>query len=265
MIQAAVSGATQVAGAVTASTLTTVCVFLPIVFVVGITRQLFMDLALTMTYALLASLIVSLTLVPAMASGLLRKEKQQKQRIMNRFLNGYGVMAHWALKHKAVVLIASVVLLVVSSVCSLLGGFIFMPEMDMPTVNVSVTMPEDSTMEESVKLADQVLERIDTLEGIETVGANISSGAGGGLSALTGGGSSGYSLTVYITLSDEHAKGSLVGQQIVDACADLPCEVTSSSAMMDTSALTGGNGISLRIYSENMNTLQKAAKTAATV
>ena len=264
VIQAAVSGATQVAGAVTASTLTTVCVFLPIVFVEGITRQLFMDLALTMTYALLASLIVSLTLVPAMASGLLRKEKQQKQRIMNRFLNGYGVMAHWALKHKAVVLIASVVLLVVSSVCSLLGGFIFMPEMDMPTVNVSVTMPEDSTMEESVKLADQVLERIDTLEGIETVGANISTGAAG-LSALTGGGSSGYSMTVYITLADEHAKGSLVGQQIVDACADLPCEVTSSSAMMDTSALTGGNGISMRIYSENMNTLQKAAKNAASV
>ena len=264
VIQAAVSGATQVAGAVTASTLTTVCVFLPIVFVEGITRQLFMDLALTMTYALLASLIVSLTLVPAMASGLLRKEKQQKQRIMNRFLNGYGVMAHWALKHKAVVLIASVALLVVSSVCSLLGGFIFMPEMDMPTVNVSVTMPEDSTMEESVKLADQVLERIDTLEGIETVGANISTGAAG-LSALTGGGSSGYSMTVYITLADEHAKGSLVGQQIVDACADLPCEVTSSSAMMDTSALTGGNGISMRIYSENMNTLQKAAKNAASV
>ena len=264
VIQAAVSGATQVAGAVTASTLTTVCVFLPIVFVEGITRQLFMDLALTMTYALLASLIVSLTLVPAMASGLLRKEKQQKQRIMNRFLNGYGVMAHWALKHKAVVLIASVALLVVSSVCSLLGGFIFMPEMDMPTVNVSVTMPEDSTMEESVKLADQVLERIDTLEGIETVGANISTGAAG-LSALTGGGSSGYSMTVYITLADEHAKGSVVGQQIVDACADLPCEVTSSSAMMDTSALTGGNGISMRIYSENMNTLQKAAKNAASV
>ena len=68
-VQAAVSGAKQVAGAVTASTLTTVCVFLPIVFITGITKQLFTDLALTMTYALLASLIVALTLVPAMAAG----------------------------------------------------------------------------------------------------------------------------------------------------------------------------------------------------
>ena len=69
VIQAAVSGAAQVVGAITASTLTTVCVFLPIVFVEGITKQLFTDLALTMTYSLLASLIVALTLVPAMASG----------------------------------------------------------------------------------------------------------------------------------------------------------------------------------------------------
>ena len=71
IIQAAVSGAGQVLGAVTASTLTTVCVFAPIVFVEGLTRQLFTDLALTITYSLLASLLVALTLVPAMASGML--------------------------------------------------------------------------------------------------------------------------------------------------------------------------------------------------
>ena len=263
VIQAAVSGAMQVAGSVTASTLTTVCVFLPIVFVEGITRQLFTDLALTMTYALMASLIVSLTLVPAMASGLLRKEKKQKQRFMDRFQKGYGAAAHWALKHKAVVLILAVVLLVISSVFSIAGGFIFMPEMDMPNVNVTVTMPEDCTMEEAVKLADQVLERIDTVEGIETVGADMSGGSG--LAALTGGGTGGYSMTAYVILEDEQGKGSLVGQQIVDACADLPCEVTSSSAMMDISALTGGSGISMQIYSENMDTLQKAAKKAASV
>ena len=74
-IKAALNGARQVAGAITASTLTTVCVFLPIVFVEGITRQLFVDLALTVTYSLLASLIVALTLVPAMGQRMLRKMK----------------------------------------------------------------------------------------------------------------------------------------------------------------------------------------------
>ena len=84
VIQAAVSGAQQVLGAVTASTLTTVCVFAPIVFVEGLTRQLCTDLALTITYSLLASLLVALTLVPAMASGMLRREMVQKPGLLDK-------------------------------------------------------------------------------------------------------------------------------------------------------------------------------------
>lgn len=70
--EAAIQGARQVAGAIMASTLTTVCVFLPIVFTEGIARQLFVDMGLTIAYSLLASLIVALTLVPMMSAGLLR-------------------------------------------------------------------------------------------------------------------------------------------------------------------------------------------------
>ena len=256
-IQAAVSGAGQVVGAVTASTLTTVCVFLPIVFIQGITRQLFTDLALTMTYSLLASLIVSLTLVPAMAAGMLKKEKETKSPVMDKFHAAYRKAAVWALDHKAVVLILSVVLLVVTGVVSVAKGFIFMPEMDMPNVNVSVSMPEDITMEEAVALADEVLARIDTVEGIETAGAMMSSG---GLLGMGSGQS--YDVTVYVTLSDEKASGSAVGQQITELCADMACTVSASSAMMDMSMLTG-SGLSLQIYSNNMADLQAAAKTAA--
>ena len=70
--KAAIEGASQVAGAIAASTLTTVCVFAPIVFTEGITRQLFVDMGLTIAYSLLASLIVALTLVPMMSAGILR-------------------------------------------------------------------------------------------------------------------------------------------------------------------------------------------------
>ena len=260
-IQAAVSGAGQVAGAVTSSTLTTVCVFLPIVFVEGITKQLFTDLALTMTYALLASLVVSLTLVPAMASGLLQKEKLPKAGFMDKFNTVYSRIASWSLDHKAIVLIASMVLLVATAVGSISRGFIFMPPMDMPNVNVTITMPEDATMEEAVGYADEVLARIDTVEGIASAGASMSSG--GMLGGLMGGGGGGsYDVTVYITLADQTAKGSEVGKQIVDLCADHPCTVTASSAMMDMSMLSG-SGLSLKIYAQNMNTLQSAAKKAA--
>ena len=262
-IQAAVSGAGQVAGAVTSSTLTTVCVFLPIVFVEGITRQLFTDLALTMTYALLASLVVSLTLVPAMASGLLKKEKIPKAGFMDKFNTGYSRIAAWALDHKAIVLIASLVLLVATALGSIARGFIFMPPMDMPNVNVTITMPEDATMEDAVGYADEVLARIDTVEGIATAGASMSSG--GMLGGLTGGGSGGsYDVTVYLTLSDQTAKGSLVANQIVELCADLPCEVTATSAMLDMSMLSG-SGLSMQIYAQNMDELKSAAEKAAEV
>ena len=258
-IQAAVSGAAQVAGAVTASTLTTVCVFLPIVFVQGITKQLFTDLALTMTYALAASLVVSLTLVPAMAQGMLRKEKKTKETFMNKFLGIYEKALRWSLGHKAVILIASLVLLIGSAVWCLAGGFIFMPEMDMPNVNVTISMPEEATMEEASQLADEVLSRIETVPGIETVGAMMSSG---GMSLLGGGSEGSLDVTVYITLADDTASGKQVGQQIVALCEDMPCKVSASSAMMDMSMLSG-SGVSVQIYAEDMDALQTAAKTAA--
>ena len=258
VIQAAVSGAQQVAGAVTASTLTTVCVFLPIVFVEGITRQLFTDLALTMTYALLASLIVSLTLVPAMASGMLRNQKQTKENLMARMLAVYHKMAAWSLDHKLVVLSAALILLVASAYLSVSGGFIFMPEMDMPNVSLSVSMPEGCTMEEAASMADEVLSRVDTVEGISTVGAMIdtSTSSTGGIRQTS------YSMTVYITLADENASGAAVSAQIEALCEDLECKVSGSSAMMDMSAMTG-SGVSLRIYADDMDLLQKSAKKAA--
>ena len=256
VLQAAVSGAKQVAGAVVSSTLTTVCVFLPIVFVEGITRQLFTDLALTMTYALLASLIVSLTLVPAMASGLLRKEKVHKPGLLDKIMPAYEKAIGWSIRHKAIVLIASAVLLAVTAFASLRRGFIFMPEMDMSSVTVNVTMPENTTMEEAVALSDEVLDRIDDIEGIETVGAMM------GGSGLLGGGGESHNVTVYITLSDKNASGAKVGRQIEQACKDMACEVKASSAMLDMNMLAG-SGISLNIYADDMQKLQNAAIEAA--
>ena len=255
VIQAAVSGARQVAGAVTASTLTTVCVFLPIVFVTGITKQLFTDLALTMTYSLLASLIVSLTLVPAMASGMLRREHEIKPGLLEKhLLPAYRKAVKWSLGHKAVVLIVSAALLVVTALGSLAKGFIFMPDMDMPSVNVTLTMPEDADMAEATALADQVLDRIGKIDGIETVGAMM----GSSTSMLSMGSGESHDVTVYITLADDTASGAAVGKQIEEACADLPCEVTTSSAMMDMSMLTG-SGVSVNVYCDDMDTLQSAA------
>ena len=254
-VQAAVAGAKQVAGAVTASTLTTVCVFLPIVFVTGITKQLFTDLALTMTYSLMASLIVALTLVPAMASGMLKKEQKKAASMPNWLMRGYEAALSWCLKHKWVPLVAAVLLLAGSAVVTLARGYIFMPEMDMSSITVTVTMPEDTTVEEAAKYSDEVLSRIETLDGIETTGAML----GGGIMGSIGGGDN--TVTIYVILEDKHGSGAAMGKRIETLCAGMECEVTTSSAMMDLSMLSG-SGISLNLFSEDMEKLQAAAKAA---
>ena len=255
VIQAAVSGAKQVAGAVMASTLTTVCVFLPIVFVEGITKQLFTDLALTMTYSLLASLIIALTLVPAMATGMLRKDKPVKEnRFGNFVMRCFSRSVKWALKYKIVVLLLAAALLVATGLTSLAKGFIFMPTMDSPMVTVTVTMPENADMEKASALADDLLGRIADIEGVETVGATMGSSnvMMGGMSTTS------YDVTVYITLESDTMSGGVVAKQIEDRCADMECGVSATSAMMDMTMLTG-SGVSVNLYADDMEVLKNAA------
>ncbi len=265
VIQAAVSGARQVLGAITASTLTTVCVFLPIVFVEGITKQLFTDLALTMTYSLLASLIVALTLVPAMASGMLRKEKPQKPGLLDRVYPAYRKAVSWSLRHRAVVLLLSLVLLLGSAGATLARGFAFMPNIDMNTVNLTVSMPEGCTREQAVSLADEVLRRAAQVENVETVGAMMSSsGSSGGMdmTSMMSSGGGAYDVTAYITLT-EGASGAKTGQQIEAACAGMDCTVTASGAMDSYMTYLTGSGVALNVYGSDMEQMQSTAKTLA--
>ena len=265
VIQAAVSGARQVLGAITASTLTTVCVFLPIVFVEGITKQLFTDLALTMTYSLLASLIVALTLVPAMASGMLRKEKPQKPGLLDRVYPAYRKAVSWSLRHRAVVLLLSLVLLLGSAGATLARGFAFMPNIDMNTVNLTISMPEGCTREQAVSLADEVLRRAAQVENVETVGAMMSSsGSSGGMdmTSMMSSGGGAYDVTAYITLT-EGASGAKTGQQIEAACTGMDCTVTASGAMDSYMTYLTGSGVALNVYGSDMEQMQSAAKTLA--
>ena len=88
--KAAVEGASQVTGAIIASTLTTICVFAPIIFTEGITRQLFVDIALTIAFTLAASLLVAMTFVPMMAAGLLKNTKEIRHNLFDKVIVFYG-------------------------------------------------------------------------------------------------------------------------------------------------------------------------------
>ncbi len=271
ILKAAVKGTTQVTGAILASTLTTICVFLPIVFIEGLTRDLFQDMALTVGYSLLASFIIAITLVPAMASGMLKVKKEKKSPIMDGMINAYGKLVSLSLKHNWVVLVLSVILLVGSTFWALSKGFIFMPSMSGTQITVSVTAPEGATFEEATVLADEVYERIKDVEGVETFGVNM---AGGGTSsmlsgAMGGGGSGGTGITIYAILENgTNRKDSEISAEIVEKTADINATISAQGSMDMSSMMTamGGEGISVTVYGKDLdNLIQEADNLAATL
>lgn len=269
-VQAAVSGAVQVTGAIVASTLTTVCVFLPIVFVQGLTRTLFQDMALTIGYSLLASLIVAITLVPAMSQGMLKKQKKKKGKNgESRFISAYRKMAAFTLRHKVILLIVSVLLLVGTGYLAFARGFSFMPEMESNQLSVSVTMPDDADFETAAKTTDKILAQLDTVEDIETVGAVVGSNVLSSISMSSGSGDD-TSVSLYVILKDEDKLSKPIGEvseEIMQKCSDLDCEVSvSSSGMGGMTSMMFGEGISINVYCNDIDTLQEwSTKIADTI
>ena len=264
-IQAAVSGAMQVAAAITSSTLTTVCVFLPIVFIEGVTRQLFTDMALTITYSLLASLIVALTVVPAMAQRTLRKNALKEHPWFDKLRNAYEKALGWTLKKKWVVLCGSLALLAFSLVWALSRGFSFMPSVDSAQISLELQMPEDSTLEQTAQVSDEIIERISAMDEVENVGAMLSSGTGSML-GLGGSGEDVTSVSMYILLKEDASTPvDELSRQISDACSNLGGEVTVSGSFDLGSMMTtlGGSGVSINLYGDDLDLLQSTAEEIA--
>ena len=257
-VQAAVSGAVQVAGAITASTLTTICVFVPIIFVDGMTRDIFTDLALTVAYSLLASLLIALTLVPAMAKGLLKKETRLTVLSQTgRFMDKYRAAVRWALCHKAIVLIAAVVLLVGSSGLALMRGLSFMPSMSTPQISATIQMPKESTLKETSDTTDKIVKEIRKVDGVETTGAMLSSDTAG-MMGMSGMSQDVTSTMVYIILDEDKAdNGKIIAKKLDKLAKKYNCEIVTS-ADMDMSSMMGGSGVQIKLYSEDLKQLRTA-------
>lgn len=257
-VQAAFSGAVQVAGAITASTLTTICVFVPIIFVDGMTRDIFTDLALTVAYSLLASLLIALTLVPAMARGLLKKETRLTVLSQTgRFMDKYRAAVRWALSHKAIVLIAAVVLLVGSSGLALMRGLSFMPSMSTPQISATIQMPKESTLKETSDTTDKIVKEIRKVDGVETTGAMLSSDTAG-MMGMSGMSQDVTSTMVYIILDEDKAdNGKIIAKKLDKLAKKYNCEIVTS-ADMDMSSMMGGSGVQIKLYSEDLKQLRTA-------
>ena len=257
--RAAVQGTKQVAGAIIASTLTTVCVFLPMVFTAGTVRELMMPISLTIIFTLAASLLIAMTVVPAAGSTLLRNSKEKKHPFFDKVQDIYGKMLAFCLKVKVVPLVIAIGLLVYSIWAVMRMGIVMIPDMTSNQIEISVQMPEDTDKEECYKRADQVLDAMTTIDGIGDVGAM----AGGDttlVASSSGMSDSTYDQFTFLVLTENENAGkeevNRICREIEERTADIDCELTISTGMSEMSTMMG-SGLSVKVYGDDLDTLTK--------
>ena len=257
--RAAVQGTRQVAGAIIASTLTTVCVFLPMVFTAGTVRELMMPISLTIIFTLAASLLIAMTVVPAAGSTLLRNSKEKKHPFFDKVQDIYGKMLAFCLKVKGVPLALAIGLLVYSIWAVMRMGIVMIPDMTSNQIEISVQMPEDTDKEECYKRADQVLDAMTTIDGIGDVGAM----AGGDttlVASSSGMSDSTYDQFTFLVLTENENAGkeevNRICREIKERTADIDCELTISTGMSEMSTMMG-SGLSVKVYGDDLDTLTK--------
>lgn len=251
--KAAVYGARQVSGAIFASTLTTICVFLPIVFTEGITRQLFTDMGLTIAYSLIASLIVALTLVPCMASNLLSNADEKSHPLFDKIINLYEKLLRLCLRFKPIVLCFAVALLILAVFATTKIGTSFIPQMDSTEMTATISMDNELSKEEARDITDEVIERVLTIDDVEGMGAMDSS------QSMSFGPQSNkaHNMSASIILKEDKKKSNEeICDEIKEKTKSLDCDISIASSSMDTSSL-GGSGLSIIVKGDELDELKR--------
>ena len=260
ILTACIQGVSQISGALLASTLTTICVFLPVVFVTGMAHDLFSDIGLTITYSLLASLVVAMTLVPSMAAALLKRQKKvRKQPIFAAIQRGYVRLLKGALRFKPIVLLIAIALLAVTVLQVPKMGMSFMPQVNSTQMTASLAL--DDQMEESEQRAQalELMNRVGEISGVQTVGLN----SGSTMSMLSG--NSGSTLSYYIIVDSNAGRDNVdIARDIRAIADDMKLDLTVQTSTMDISMLTG-TGISINVRGDDMDTLRSIASDVADI
>jgi len=221
-VRAILDAVREVAGAVTASTVTTVAVFLPLALVGEEVGELFRPFALTVAIALAASLLVSLTIVPVLAYWFLgaRQRKHRaapaKQERPNALERGYRPIIGWTLQHPVVTLLLAVLVLGATGALAPLLKTNFIGDSGQNTLSVTQTLPTGSSLEEQNAAAERVEDVLMGVEGVEIVQTSVGSG-GSALRSAFGGGGTSFSLT-----TDEHGDQAEIQERVREAVQGIP-------------------------------------------
>ena len=267
--RAAVQGTRQVGMSVVASTLTSVCVFLPVVFSSSIVRSLMMPMSLCIGYCLMASLIVAVTVVPAAASTVLKKAEPKRLVWFEKVQDKYAQSLDWCLKHRALPLLAAVALLVFSGWQVLSMGVELLPTITSNEATITLTTQDGLSKEQSYEVAGRVLEAASAVDNVEEVGVSIdSSVAGMDISQL------GLPSTITDLLAAANSYGTyqfnvmlkedLSSRQIEtarQALVDAVNSVDDCSGTVEIAGMTGeltsqlSSGLSIKLYGADEATL----------
>lgn len=262
--RAAVQGTKQVAAPIIASTATTICVFLPMVYTTGMIAQLMIPFAFTISYALVASLIVALTVVPTLGSLLLKKAKPRKQNWFDKLKNLYARSLDFSLRHKALPIIVAILLLGLSIWQTFVTGIVMIDSTESNQISVTLELDEEIKKDEAFKTADKVMDAIMKIDGVDKVSAL--DGGTGLMSSIIGQGiTENYSTFSFNVLTEENVKNTgdykRIRQQIEENTKDIKCEkITASSSAMGSMSTLADNGLTVNIYGDDTEKLIEISK-----
>ncbi len=267
--EAAIKGAAEVAMAVTASTLTTIAVFLPMVFVEGITSIMFREFALTVTFSLVSSLVVALTLIPMLASKLLVIDEfegkhhetrfpiigailDQSDKVYKGLEEKYRSLLGWSLKHKKTVVMIAVVTFIASIISITFIGMEFIPESDEGTFTIGVELEAGAKVEETDAIMMEVIDKIMDIDSLEyvfsTTSGNSFLGSDNNVGTING---------VLVPLSDRDVSVFDVVNEVEKRVADIPGAIITVQAQSSMGMMTGGSAISIQVKGDDLDGLKR--------
>lgn len=276
-IISAKSGATEVSKAITTSTLTTVAVFLPLLFIKGITGKLFTQMAVTISFALFASLFVALTLVPMIASKIFKTGSAKGyqvsfgRRTFGYFRERYKGFLHNVLAHRRRVVLGAVLLFILSLGIIPFMGKEFFPSMDNNMAFFMVRMPVGTNLDETDRVVRKIEDIVLAEEGVQTVGAYVGLSEATKQDAAFGMGSAGVNeAEIFVRLEDKLKRKRTSKEIIDDIRAQLPqiegakYEFTDMAHAILTGGGAGEASIELKLFGKDMEILEDVSGTVMT-
>ena len=271
--RAAVQGTKQVGMSIVASTLTSVCVFLPVVFSSSLVKSLMQPMSLCIGYCLMASLLVAVTVVPAAASTVLKKAEPKQLKWFDKIQNKYAKSLEWCFQHRALPLVAAVALLVFCGWRVVSMGVELLPTITSNEAIVTLTTTKDLSKEDSYAIAEKAIDAMLNVDNVEEVGittdtrvAGMDVGQLGLPSAITdllnAANSYGtYQVNVMLNESLSSTQIETARQALEDALSGIEdCTATVEISGMQELTSQLASGLSVKIYGADSDTLTQLSE-----